>query len=321
MVSAAKQFDFATLVTAQAPRLRSPTLTDQELAAELSADVLRHVRLGGLDVPAMPSLAARALKVLHQGPVEMDELVALLSMDPATATQIVKAASSQAALAAPVMSIREGIARLGLNATAQLVAAVAMQNVYRPSRPTSSPVLVRAAQAFWQQSLVTAHGAAHLVRVRNWAAPETAYLGGMLCNIGRAVALRWIQSLGEKRELTLEDPLVLYLVLDFVEHTVGALVTERWALAPVVAACCTPRTANISALEPEAQRIVAVVTLASVMSELALNPYPSDGLLADAAQRAEALELTRTELEALAAELCEVRVRLGALAELPSSET
>ncbi len=133
-------------------------------------------------LPLLPQVLVRILKLDPSQIDYFEEIDRLAREDPPFAVRLLAMANSASSSpAAPITSIKESLTRIGAATIGNLVASMAVQRVFVPSSPTHV--------GLWTHSLRVAVGAETLARMlpELKIAPGTAYLCGLLHDIGRFV--------------------------------------------------------------------------------------------------------------------------------------
>ncbi len=134
------------------------------------------------ELPLLPQVLVRILQLDPNGDNYFEEFGKLTKEDPAFAVRVIALANSSASSpVAPVVSIREALTRMGVGTIRSLVASLAVQRVFLPTKPNEI--------SLWQHSVFTAFAAAKLAEVLPdlKVDPAESYLVGLLHDIGRFV--------------------------------------------------------------------------------------------------------------------------------------
>ncbi len=134
------------------------------------------------ELPLLPQVLVRILQLDPSSENYFEEFGKLTKEDPAFAVRVVALANSSAsAPVAPVTTIRDALARMGIEAIRRLVASLAVQRVFLPTKPNEF--------GLWQHSVYTAFAAAKIAEIVPGldVDPAEAYLIGLLHDIGRFV--------------------------------------------------------------------------------------------------------------------------------------
>ncbi|MGB5334284.1 MAG: HDOD domain-containing protein [Woeseiaceae bacterium] len=134
------------------------------------------------ELPLLPQVLVRILQLDTESDSFFEEFGKLTKEDPAFAVRVITLANSAAsAPAVPVVSIRDALTRMGSHAIRGLVASLAVQRVFLPTKPNEV--------GLWQHSVYAAFAAAKIAELIPdiQVDPAEAYLVGLLHDIGRFV--------------------------------------------------------------------------------------------------------------------------------------
>ena len=130
------------------------------------------------DIPAMPNIIVRVLKLMHSESAGAPELAAVIKCDQALCTKMLSIINSAYyGFGRQITSINMAISLLGLQKTKNIVVTVAM-----------SPLLsFKGAKSLWEHSLLTAVGCEYLAEKYNLMNPDDAFVMGFMHDIGKLV--------------------------------------------------------------------------------------------------------------------------------------
>ncbi len=134
------------------------------------------------ELPLLPQVLVRILQLDQNSENYFEEFGKLTKEDPAFAVRVIALANSSAsAPVSPVVSIRDALTRMGVESIRSLVASLAVQRVFLPTKPNEI--------SLWQHSVFTAFAAAKIAEIvpELEVNPAEAYLIGLLHDIGRFV--------------------------------------------------------------------------------------------------------------------------------------
>jgi HD-like signal output (HDOD) protein len=192
-------------------------------------------------LPPMPATAARLLMMAADPDVDIDDLAAVIERDPPLAARLIGIANSAFySPRQPVVSIREAIIRvLGLNMVRNLAFGMALTGGLSTSTCPRFDLT-----AYWVIALGTADLAAGLARAANidgMADPDTAYLVGLLHNVGELLLVHLFpRDLDEALRRLEDDPGSTLAeqtraVIGIDQWEAGAFLMRHWQLPPIVA--------------------------------------------------------------------------------------
>lgn len=134
------------------------------------------------ELPLLPQVLVRILQLDPDSDRFFEEFGKLTKEDPAFAVKVIALANSaSSAPAVPVVSIRDALTRMGVQPIRSLVASLAVQKVFFPTKPNEIQL--------WQHSVFAAFASAQIAEIvpNIQVDPAEAYLIGLLHDIGRFV--------------------------------------------------------------------------------------------------------------------------------------
>lgn len=207
-----------------------------ELGSRLETIVLRRLAEDRLVLPALPSAIGKCIALLQQSEGALKQVSAHLSRDPVLSAQLVRLASG-AAHGSPVRTVEQAVTRLG----AQRVRAFLVEAGARKLFDSRAPSIAEAARGLWVHSLAVALLARDVAALCGSAEGETAYLAGLLHDVGKPVLASIL--LEAERMLAASRPTAPWFKADAwlgaiqgVHRKVGVALAERWGLPDAVVA-------------------------------------------------------------------------------------
>jgi len=192
----------------------------------LLARVEREITEGHLTLPVMPTVALEVRRLIEEDS-GMPAIVAAIERDPAIAAALVKYANSVVyAGLREITDLQQAVMRLGVLPVQQAVTALSARSVLDCADKSHSDLYKR----IWLHSITTAMAARKLAsRVR--VPVETAFLAGLLHDLGKVVVL---QSIARFQQTTrgsqkIDEATVLEFV-DALHCTVGDMLFEAWKI-------------------------------------------------------------------------------------------
>lgn len=262
-------------------------------------------KLGAQDAPAvaMPTASLKVINMVATGNPDVGELSRLVSSDAAITAAVLRVANSAAnASLGEQTTVRNVIARLGTKEVGRVAGAVAAHALFNPKAKAEQAVFGKRWKALHHDAATCAAGAAYLSMELNRGKSDVAYLGGMMHDIGKPLALGALARLkldGEISELPSEA--VIDALLEKVHVTVGGDVHVAWSLPDYLTELCAcHQDENLPATAPFAETHL-VRTIAGLLA-LRHEPGPlhsSDALL----QSVTSLGIKPRQLRAIDTEL------------------
>lgn len=277
---------------ARALRLRLPSpvevhadelLRDKELEGAIRQDYLTH--RPGPD--SFPSMALQVITLLGRDDVDIKKLAEMIQRDPGLTASLLRVVNSALYRGVSRMvSVRDAVARLGLNESTRVAGAAAAKSLFDARGRSNTLPFVADFEALYINAVTCAVTAGWMAAQRPPLRIDHCYLGGLLHDIGRSVALRSVASLRAQglSELVPRSART-HRILDNLHVAIGTDVLKAWAL-PEFAIEFAGRH-HLSALTPgeiapELQVVALVSSLQLLRSAPAQHPGAADDLLMSA---------------------------------------
>lgn len=274
---------------------------DEPLLAEL---VLSHFRRNRPGPASAPSTSLRILNLVATPDADIGELARLVSADPALAAGVLAVANSAAYRGrSEVETVRDAIARLGFEEVARIAGAVSAKSLFSPRLKAELSAFGELFGALHRRALTVASGAAWLALQKPGARSDRAFLGGMLHDVGKSIALRSVAALVLDRELQLGpgEPRLVRL-LDLVHLEVGAEVHAEWRLPHYLSDIAARHHQPAVEAGPE-HLDLHVVRLAAALHDLREEPPFAQRAAGELLQSCGALGLGPRDVRVFAGEL------------------
>lgn len=294
-------------VEAAPPEPPEPGQEELELAARL----LDHFQRNRPGPAAAPSLSLRLLNLVASPRAEVGELVRLISADPALSAGVLTVANSVVHRGVEdVETVRAAVVRLGLEEVARVAGAVGARSLFNPRLRAELAAHGSSFAALFHRALTVAGGAAALALQLPGGRSDRAYLGGMLADVGKSIALRSLVALAGEPGAAPAGPAAAARALELVHLEVGGECHQEWSL---------PQYLTVIAVrhhDPEIPADPEFVDLHAVRLCGALLDLREPALAARAAreilQSAQALALGPRAVRAADAELKGAALRVSA---------
>ena len=191
-----------------------------------------------LILPSMPGIAAECLQVLRSPVQTFASVARVVERDPHLASRVLKLANSAAFQRRhPANSIEQAVGRIGTEGLTAALVEFSLHEVF-----VSRNNQIRSAfRGMWEHSLAVALLSKDIATVhgRGDIDPNTAYLGGLLHDVGKPVVASFLLEVEKvmdrdtaKTEWLTES--VWKKVISGAHRTVGQALAQRWELAPEV---------------------------------------------------------------------------------------
>ena len=287
------------LETRQAP----PTI-EPELLEQIGPLLIGHFRENIEDLPSFPELARRILELASQPDTSPDDFVNLVKEDPNLVLRVLKVANSALyRRAQEIETIQHACRLLGVKELSKIATAAASQGLFTNALLEKDPRFVDLAKQLRQQSLTRAFACAWFASELDEGDTDRAFLGGLLHDAGKMVALHALAALLESDDLEapLEDD-ALASLLEAVHTDLGFEAISAWNLPEFLLEICQ-RHHGVDDLGEQATPELHVVRVASGLDEIRTNPAYRPELADEVSESLSALGVSSTRIKALATEL------------------
>ena len=196
---------------------------------------LRRKLEGALaSLPVLPQAVVTLMQLDPSSDGYFDEVLVLLEVEPNFATRVLKLANSaKYGNQEPVETLASAMARIGSTGAAELVVALAVTRVFVPRDDWE--------RSLWRHAIQVAVAARELAQRTDdpSVSPETAYVCGLLHDIGRFVMLQEApETLRRIDEGDWHDPQALVQleqsICGLTHAELGARACERWKIPATI---------------------------------------------------------------------------------------
>jgi HD-like signal output (HDOD) protein len=190
----------------------------QALAAELSS--------GKVDLPSFPDIAMRVRQVLSDDNVRPEQVVRVVSSEPALAAKLLQLANSAALnfSGKPVTELRTAVARMGFNMVRSAAIAFAMSQL---KKVDALKGLEEPLDALWSRSAAVAAMSHAVARRFSKVNPDTALLAGLLHGIGQL----YILTRAAKHPKLFSNEAVYHAIVRDWHSSIAKALLENWEMA------------------------------------------------------------------------------------------
>ena len=220
--------------------------------------VSSHLDDETLELPLLPAVAGRVLSLARSQDTRAAELAGVIHSDQSLVSHVLKVGNSAAyGWNSQIVSLHQAVARLGFERIAEIALAVAVGGrLFRLDGKKAE------LQKLWNHSVAAAfcaQEAACLLRLN----AETAFLCGLLHDIGKPVVLEAVQAVEKSLGCDLEAEIAVVLMEEF-GSSVGARLGREWGLPQQVQEAIACRDCYQDAVEyPDEAKLVCVADLLS----------------------------------------------------------
>lgn len=210
--------------------MENPAATDpaetpaDALATRIADDIAEAVREDRLELPGFPEAVLRVQRTIQSPDASADDVVRVLSSEPALAARALQIANSVQfrRAGAEVTDLRTAVSRLGFNLVRSIAVAHAIQQLRL--RETYSQAARRELEAIWRSSIDVAAAsyviAKHCARVN----PDQALLAGLLHVLGRLYIVMRAEGIGGASDTALAEAANAH------QGEVGKIILACWGL-------------------------------------------------------------------------------------------
>jgi putative nucleotidyltransferase with HDIG domain len=199
-----------------------------QLAGTLQDIVLKRIESDNLIVPSLPDVASRALVLLRDEDPDLREVAKLVEREPIVAARLLRQANGAAMAGDAVGSISQACTRLGSRAVRALVLESSARQLFQ----SRDPAIAETARQMWQHSIAVGLLARDLAAILGTIDPESAYLAGLLHDVGKPIAagiLLEAERASDASRFTLREPGWLAAVQE-VHRAIAVKLAEKWRL-------------------------------------------------------------------------------------------
>lgn len=188
---------------------------------ERLAQDLRDERL---ELPAFPEAVLRIQRALQSPDTSTDDIVRILSSEPALAARLLRIANSAEFRRADqdITDLRKAVGRMGFNMVRSVAVAFAMRQLRR--KDTYPPAAQAQLEEAWTASLETAAVCFVIAKRCTRLNPDQGLLTGLLHVLGRLYIIMRSKDAPELSDAEMRE------VLDGWHATIGKAILETWGL-------------------------------------------------------------------------------------------
>jgi HD-like signal output (HDOD) protein len=188
---------------------------------ERLAQDLRDERL---ELPAFPEAVLRIQRALQSPDTSTDDIVRILSSEPALAARLLRIANSAEfrRMDQDVTDLRKAVSRMGFNMVRSVAVAFAMRQLRR--KDTYSPAAQAELERSWKESLEVAAACFVIAKRFTRLNADQALLTGLLHVLGRLYIIMRAKDTEELSETEMRE------VIDGWHASIGKAILESWGL-------------------------------------------------------------------------------------------
>ena len=199
----------------------NPMHTAAEFVQKLAADLSK----GDLELPVFPDSVVRIQRAFSSPDTDVDEIIRIISSDPALAARVLQLANSAAMrTAVEISDVRQAVVRMGQKLVQSSAVAFALRQAERNEQLT--PESKEAFQQIWRESIEIAALCHVLTKKHTKLSADEALLTGLLSVIGRLYIFMKAQDYEGMTPAELED------VLSDWHPSISKAIAESWGMSP-----------------------------------------------------------------------------------------
>jgi HD-like signal output (HDOD) protein len=184
-------------------------MSPQSTRSELASLFGKQIAARQLELPMMPGVAAEVLSLVQLESTDAAKLSAVVHRDQTLASNVLRVANSAAYVGqVPVASLQQAVSRLGMQMITDIAMAVSVK-----SRVFQNPAYADLLAGLWRHSVITGY--------------FTAFIAGLLHDVGKAVLLSNLDRIGAAANVPIEQ---LSEALHEQHTAAGALLASEWRM-------------------------------------------------------------------------------------------
>jgi len=195
-----------------------------EILTEITTQLERRIAGDMLDVPMLPEVASKVVRLTQSPDSEAADLAKLIQSDPVLAGKVMRTANS--ALYSPnnsMVSLQQAITRLGMRLIAEIALSASINTCL-----FNTPGFERHIACHMKHSVAAGLWAKEVARACRKNV-EAAFLAGLLHDIGRPVAVQSILEICRQLDYTISRDDVLASENHY-QQRIGMRVVEKWEM-------------------------------------------------------------------------------------------
>lgn len=286
------------------PDPAAPAAAEDDVAElELAAKVTAHFQANRPAPASAPSLSLQILSLVAAPEPDVGELARLVSADPALSAGVLQVANSVAYRGLmEVETVRDALVRLGFDEVARVAGALSARSLFNPKVRQELSRFRPAFEAIYQRALTVANAAAWAAMQVKGGRADRAFLGGMLHDVGKSLALRSVAALAQDGAAVPTGGEPLARLLDRVHVEIGGEAHQAWSLPQYLTVMAVRHHDPVIPPGPEFADL-HVVRLAAALHDLRSDPASAHRAAMEIVQSAGALGGSPPAVRTLAAEL------------------
>lgn len=249
------------------------------MSTALENSLQQAIAAGDLELPVLPAVAARVMELTRDPDSSASDLAALVQSDQTLAGYIMRVANSAAYAARDKMqTLQQAITRLGMQQISQMALTMIVGEVLLKLDKRGEAIVA----GLWRTSLGTAAWSREIARMLR-ENTETAFLCGLLHEIGKPVALHAVLALAREHDADIAEE-ELQELMNRHHQVIGARLAQEWQLPePVIETINHIDDYNAAPTSPQSVAIVRgareITAALELDPEIAIESIDSDMLI------------------------------------------
>ncbi len=303
--SAAVEADFAAALGIDPAAMGSGSraLTPDESA--LAEEVVAHFNAHRPGLASFPSIAMQVLDVVRKPDAEVAELARLIGMDSALSVGVLVLANSPVFRGvSQIRTVKDAVARLGIQEVARISAALSTRSLYQAGVRAEFELFGPIWNGLYYHAVTVARAVSELAHLRRIADPEQVFVAGMLHDVGKSIALRSLAALVIKKRIAKQEMASIDRVIHRVHVEVGGEVHREWLLPDhLIQIAVRHHDANVPTVPENVP--IHLVRMVSALNLVRSHPNVHADALSEITQSANALGISPERVVSLNGTLAE----------------
>jgi HD-like signal output (HDOD) protein len=285
----------------------APSPADEAALAELAGRVLAAAKATTGELVSFPAAALEIVERVHDPKADARGVAGFIARDPALAADVVSVANSAAFRGvSEIESVHDAVARLGLAEVGRVASAVAARRLLDPAGSRGG---ARATTGLFVRAVAVAMAAAGAALRQRGARSDHVWLGGLLHDVGQALALQLLARLSAEPGAHLTSVGLAERVIERVHVEVGQVAIQQWALPAYLGEICAHHHDTAVPAEAVDLHLVRLTSALARLSELTVVARAAREIV----QSAGALKMDAPAVRMLATDLKAAEERAKAL--------
>ncbi len=177
-----------------------------------------------LELPAFPEAVIRIQRALQSPDTSTDDVVRILSSEPALAARLLRMANSAEfrRVDQNITDLRKAVARMGFNMVRSVAVAFAMRQLRK--KDTYTPTAQLQLEQAWEDSLNASAACFVIAKRFTRLNPDQALLTGLLHVLGRLYIIMRAKDMAELSDIEMRQ------IIDSWHASIGKAICESWGL-------------------------------------------------------------------------------------------